>query len=147
MAIAGTSGYLNFNTTLGSGGYGFRDNSGVMEFRDSGGSWTTFASLSDISLKNRIVDYKLGLEFIELLRPVEFEFNKKSGEKQHGLIAQHVKDALDSCGADFSGWYERPDKLQGLDYQKLVVPLINAVRQLKKEIAELKACLPTPSDQ
>jgi hypothetical protein len=45
LAIYGSNGYLNFGTTLGSTGYGIRDNSGVMEFKDSGGSWTTFASL------------------------------------------------------------------------------------------------------
>ena len=144
LAIYGANGYLNFNTTLGSGGYGIRDNATVMEYKDSGGSWTTFASLSDISLKNSIRNWDLGLDFIDQLRPVKFEYNNKPGKKQHGLIAQHVKEALDSCGADFSGWYERPDKLQGLDYQKLVIPLINAVKQLKKEIEELKKCLPTP---
>lgn len=37
--------YLNFGGTDGTGGYGVRDNSGTMEFKDSGGSWITFASL------------------------------------------------------------------------------------------------------
>jgi hypothetical protein len=45
LAINGANGYLNFNTTLGTNGYGIRDNAGVMEFKDSGGSWITFASL------------------------------------------------------------------------------------------------------
>jgi hypothetical protein len=45
LAIYGSNGYLNFGTTLGTSGYGIRDNGGVMEFKDSGGSWTTFASL------------------------------------------------------------------------------------------------------
>ncbi len=39
LAIYGTGGYLNFNTTLGSTGYGFRDNSGVMESKDATGAW------------------------------------------------------------------------------------------------------------
>ena len=54
LAIYGADGYLNFNTTLGSTGYGIRDSSGVMEFKDSGGSWQvigagshTIASHSD----------------------------------------------------------------------------------------------------
>jgi hypothetical protein len=34
------SGYLNFGTTEGSGGYGFRDNSGVMEYKNTSGTWT-----------------------------------------------------------------------------------------------------------
>lgn len=43
ILINGTSKYLNFNTTVGSLGYGFRDNAGTMEFKDSGGNWTSFA--------------------------------------------------------------------------------------------------------
>lgn len=33
------SGYLNFGTTDGSGGYGLRDNAGVIEVKDSTGTW------------------------------------------------------------------------------------------------------------
>jgi len=40
--ISTVSGYLNFGTTVGSSGYGFRDNAGVMEFKDSGGTWKSF---------------------------------------------------------------------------------------------------------
>jgi hypothetical protein len=32
--------YLNFGSTAGFNGYGIRDNSGTMEFKNSGGSWT-----------------------------------------------------------------------------------------------------------
>lgn len=32
-------GYLNFDTTTGTSGYGVRDNSGVVEIKNSGGSW------------------------------------------------------------------------------------------------------------
>ena len=34
------SAYLNWSTTEGTSGYGFRDNSGVLEYKDSGGVWT-----------------------------------------------------------------------------------------------------------
>lgn len=33
------SSYHNYGTTVGSAGYGFRDNLGAIEFKDSGGSW------------------------------------------------------------------------------------------------------------
>ena len=38
--------YLNFSTTAGAGGYGFRDNSGTVQFKDSGGAWTDVAAAS-----------------------------------------------------------------------------------------------------
>lgn len=44
ILINGTSRYLNFNTTSGATGYGFRDNAGVMEVKNSGGSWGGFIS-------------------------------------------------------------------------------------------------------
>jgi hypothetical protein len=37
-------GYLNFGATLGSGGYGFRDSAGTIQYKDSGGSWVPFPS-------------------------------------------------------------------------------------------------------
>lgn len=46
ILINGTNKYLNFNSTSGSTGYGFRDNNGVMEVKDDAGSWTAFADLA-----------------------------------------------------------------------------------------------------
>lgn len=44
LLINGTDKYLNFNSLVGSSGYGFRDNAGVMEYKNSGGAWTSFAA-------------------------------------------------------------------------------------------------------
>lgn len=40
--LSGTSRYLNFGTIVGSTGYGFRDNGGTLEFKNSSGSWRSF---------------------------------------------------------------------------------------------------------
>ena len=90
---------------------------------------------------------EVGLDFIDKLRPSEFEFKNKPGKYHNGLIAQQVKEAMDVCGIEFSGWYEKDDGIQGLRYQEFILPLINAVKELKKEIEELKACLPTQLDR
>jgi hypothetical protein len=39
LFVEGSSRYLNFGTATGTNGYGFRDNSGTLEFKNSGGSW------------------------------------------------------------------------------------------------------------
>jgi hypothetical protein len=44
ILINGTNKYLNFNTISGSSGYGFRDNGGTMEFKNSGGAWASLGS-------------------------------------------------------------------------------------------------------
>ena len=36
--------YINFGTTEGSSGYGFRDNSGVLEYKNSSGVWTPWVA-------------------------------------------------------------------------------------------------------
>lgn len=38
------SSYLNWGSTIGTSGYGIRDNAGTMEFKASGGSWAAIAS-------------------------------------------------------------------------------------------------------
>lgn len=42
ILINGTDKYLNFGSVSGESGYGFRDNSGVMQVKNSGGSWSNF---------------------------------------------------------------------------------------------------------
>lgn len=44
-ALSPASYYFNFGSTVGTGGYGFRDNSGSMEVKNSGGSWAAFGGV------------------------------------------------------------------------------------------------------
>lgn len=44
VLIASPNKYLNFGTFSGSSGYGFRDNGGIMEFKNNSGSWTAVGS-------------------------------------------------------------------------------------------------------
>lgn len=44
ILIAGSSHYLNFGTLSGTTGYGFRDNAGTMQVKNSGGAWANFGS-------------------------------------------------------------------------------------------------------
>lgn len=50
-----TSGYLNFNTgTLGTSGYGFHDNAGTLQYKNSGGSW---ANIGTTLTQEQVEDY------------------------------------------------------------------------------------------
>lgn len=49
LLINGANHYINFNNLSGSTGYGVRDNSGTMEFKNSGGSWSAFVGSGDLS--------------------------------------------------------------------------------------------------
>ncbi len=44
VLINGSDRYLNWNTISGETGYGIRDNAGTMQFKNSGGAWTSFGA-------------------------------------------------------------------------------------------------------
>lgn len=44
LLINGSNHYINFNIIVGSGGYGIRDNAGIIEFKNAGGSWAPLSS-------------------------------------------------------------------------------------------------------
>ena len=119
----------------------------------SNASWTRS---SDERKKQNIKDDNLGLNFINELRPVTFqwkpsnefpkEWDEYNEENQmdtdivmHGLIAQEVKSALDKAGVDtFGGWTENKDGMQNISREMFVFPLINAVRELSAKVKALE---------
>lgn len=50
ILINGQNHYLNFGTFTGISGYGFRDNNGVIEVKDSGGNWAPIATTAAAGL-------------------------------------------------------------------------------------------------
>jgi hypothetical protein len=100
---------------------------------------------SDVNKKTNIEDDTLGLDFINDLRTVTFnwkpnsEFPKQYDDysetenhmdtktKLHGMIAQEVKEALDKQGVDtFGGWSEEKDGSQRISQEMFVHPLIKS---------------------
>jgi hypothetical protein len=45
ILVRGTDKYVNFGVTVGDSGYGFRDNAGSLEYKNSGGGWISFSSV------------------------------------------------------------------------------------------------------
>ena len=43
--LSGTTNYLNFGTTAGATGYGIRNNSGTLEFKNNGGAWQSLSTI------------------------------------------------------------------------------------------------------
>ena len=114
---------------------------------------------SDVRKKQNIYDQGLGLDFINDLRTVRFqwkpsnefpkEWNDYSEENNmdtdvimHGFIAQEVKESLDKHATDndkdFSGWKEGDDGMQHTSREMFVIPLIKAVQELSAEVKALK---------
>jgi hypothetical protein len=107
--------------------------------KPSGGQ---FYATSDIRLKENIVNYTKGLDDINTLRTVNFNFIGKLGEQTNkktvtGLIAQ---DVLKTPFANMVGTGD--DGMYNIDPSELMYALVNAVQQLSAEVESLKAKLP-----
>lgn len=56
ILVRGVNKYLNFGTISGSSGYGFRDNAGTIEYKNSGGAWAGVGSGSGSGASSTIVE-------------------------------------------------------------------------------------------
>jgi hypothetical protein len=118
-------------------------------------SWTVNSDGRD---KTDVKDLDLGLDFIDSLRPVTYRWDKRSkynGEERTGehkesklevgLIAQEVIEQENKAGYNFEedtnlfSWQSEDKNKVGLQYEKLVPALINAIKELKQEIEILKS--------
>ena len=122
----------------------------------------TWTKASDQRIKANITPVPIGLDFIDKLNVVKYnwlpsneipkdivgyaeENTQDLTTTMYGMIAQEVKQAMDDLGYDdFTGWNVREsDGLQGLATDQFVLPLINAVKELKAELDAVKAELAT----
>jgi hypothetical protein len=104
----------------------------------------TISSLSDARDKENIEELPLGIEFINTLRPVKFDWAMRDGAnkgvQEIGFVAQELDKAQQDAKAEE---YMRlvlknnPDRLEST-YGKLVPILTKAVQELSAEIEELK---------
>ena len=114
---------------------------------------------SDIRVKTSIENSDLGLDFINMLRPVKYKmvngYKKQFDEDgnlienlpgtrwHYGLIAQELKEVLDSYNLDSAMWtiedFEQdPDSLQAISYTEIISPLIKAVQQISDTLESLE---------
>lgn len=95
-------------------------------------SAVSFTTSSSRKVKTNIKKLKHGLETIDKLKPVSF---KRKGTKQQdiGLIAEEVDKIIPVIVKR-----DENNEAEGLDYSKLTVLLINAVKELSIEVDRLK---------
>jgi hypothetical protein len=101
-----------------------------------------WGTLSDRRLKENITDEPLGLDFIQQLRPVRYNYSAEGqkGRIYSGLIAQDVSKILDDLGINFSGIVQPENEKDffSIRYAELTIPLINAVQEQQDQIDALK---------
>lgn len=121
---------------------------------------------SDRRDKADIEDSKLGLAFIEKLRPVDYSWDlrdsyveydeegnitgqhvkdgsKKSARRHHGFIAQEIGDVIKEMGIDFGGYQDHSvsdgSDVHTVSYTEMVAPLVKAVQELSARVKELES--------
>ena len=82
---------------------------------------------SSLRFKTNINDFRSGLELINRLRPVTYDW-KRDGMHDIGLIAEEV-EAVDPLFVTYLD-----GKLQGVKYDRIGVALINAVKEQQSQI-------------
>ena len=92
---------------------------------------TDYNSSSDMTLKQDFIPINNSLDIISRLTGFGFTW-KDSKEKSYGLSAQEVEKVIPEIVKN------RPDGTKGINYMNLTAFLIEAIKDLKQEITELK---------
>ena len=101
---------------------------------------------SDKRLKEDIEETKLGLDFINKLKPVSYKYIKKTEDEEQktheGLIAQEVEIVINEFGLTKDDnslvHYDKSNDKYRLAYTELIGPLIKAVQELTARVKELE---------
>jgi hypothetical protein len=104
-----------------------------LTFNPSTGLLTTtdYNSSSDMTLKQDFTPIQNPLDIISQLTGFGFTW-KDSKQKSYGLSAQEVEKVIPDIVRD------RPDGTKGINYMNLTAFLVEAIKDLKQEITELK---------
>ena len=120
---------------------------------DLGAPWRVFQNLyvqnapvisSDQRGKYNIEPFDAGLELLQSLNPVSFRRARDPGRRHIGLIAQHVREALEEQAlGDTAIWQladpNDPKSSQAISYGELIPVLIDAVNELAERVEDLEA--------
>jgi hypothetical protein len=105
---------------------------------------TSITSLSDARDKKNIESLPTGLEFVNSLNPVKFDWDMRDGGKvdvpDTGFIAQDLMEVEDATGiADYLKltFRDNPEKLEA-SYGRLVPILVKAIQDLSAKVHDLE---------
>lgn len=103
-----------------------------------GGLATAYNTSSDYRLKEDLKEIK-GLEKVSALKVYDFKW-KNTEERMDGVLAHELAEVLPYAvhGQKDEVDEDGTEKMQGVDYSKIVPVLIKAIQELKTEIDSLK---------
>ena len=125
FSITGVSTLTTLNSTSGD----ITNLSGVAINISGIATAQDFDALSDINYKENVITVNNALNKVEQLRGVSFDW-KENGRSSYGVIAQELQKVLPEL--------VHGDNPKTVNYNGIIGVLIEAIKELKKEVEELK---------
>jgi len=104
LQIDGTSRYLNFGNTAGTSGYGFRDNAGTLQFKDSAGSWSDLSAAGNSTAygayKNLVASSTAGFDTTKVTLTADYLTLKDSSDKVYQAASVNVTANITASGVN-----------------------------------------------
>jgi hypothetical protein len=123
-----SSAVVNNEVTLWAG-------TAFQRFSQAANAWT---SVSDVRRKENIEDLELGLDFVSKVPARKFDW-KETGIHSSGFIAQELETVIEEFDADYLGLVSTADpECHTVAPTALIPVLVNAIKELKAEVEELK---------
>jgi hypothetical protein len=114
------------------------------------GDVLAFGTISDQRLKENVTDISTGLDIINNLRPVTFNwkqdiFNKnRAGTRDSGFIAQEVEKILEHAVSEYTE-IETCEKYKNMRHERIIPYLVKAIQELSSTVNELRGGLRPPT--
>ena len=96
---------------------------------------------SSIRYKNNVQNFTRGLELINRLRPVTFDW-KETGQNDIGFVAEEIADAEPLLAT-----YNQTGQVEGVKYAQITTALVNAVKEQQTEIEKLEEQIKRQNEQ
>jgi Chaperone of endosialidase len=154
-----TGGVVRFGLLLGDaspeGGSNAGSNLNLIAYSDAGASLgsvysvvrstrvVTFAvaivNPSDIRLKQDIAPVSGALDMVMALEGVWYRERANPEQSKVGMIAQDVRQVLPQVVHETTEMSEHGDAILGIDYARIVPVLVQAIKELRVQVADLEA--------
>ena len=128
------SGYgLGLNTVSGNTIFFYHNSSNVGSITTTS-TYTSYATTSDVRLKENITDAPSASEDIDAIQVRSFDWKADGSHQKYGMVAQELAEVIPSA----VNVPEEEERMQSVDYSKLVPMLVKEVQSLRARVAELE---------
>jgi len=106
----------------------FYNGNGLVGYISTSGSTTTYSTSSDYRLKQDLKDFN-GLDLLTKIKTYDYEW-KSDKTRSYGVIAHELQSVINYAVTGVKDG----EKMQGVDYSKIVPVLIKAIQELNNKI-------------